>query len=830
MNILRALFLNNSNKDDTNLSKTTTDQSIEFMSKFNLRILCWELRINYHKNQQTASALPAPIQKWLKEQQQQYPHADWIMDRVEKSILDEIKDTPSIKQLARKAADQKNKKSAKGQTKVSAAAESIDRRLELPSVPACPARNSFPLGYNQKNPFYNFDNTPFDKQKILMQLGVVDGAASVYGSSFEEEIYTPSNGFSGSPRDCNDVIIKQEEEDGDAPVAHNSAARLIAPLAPVGAPGIAAADAGSSAAIANPLPHDMVIYPFNAQYNAASDHYPAHFINNNDNIWQPFNGFPAGQPRHQYVPVIKPAYVHQQQQQKPAYYPTGEGFQIIGAHPHPHFNQPPTPPYYQQRYQQQQHFDNRLDNRQYQYRQAPYHYQPVVSSTPFASGATPQYQETEQKMRLRYQKYYNNYYQRHYGAKLQEYQRQCQQPQPPAPQPAQLLVKQQHQEKEQEETANSSIEDININAAELGNLTIHKIERIHPCWHTKYIAEFGGFCNAIMSHLSGKFVLGQSSQYLECVNTVGNGVNGDIHVVKYFKEPLTGKKPIQYVMKRAKFANYLECQRTKIIGKKMALHLGAEEEVFGLSLDHPNLMKLFQVFIDPIGLHLEIIMPRMSASLSRMSAVLRQEDAFPYHENTVWYIMHEFLQGLAYLHKKGRFHGDIKPANVLVSRDGEIKLTDFGLCGRVDEVCYNLRGTPFYLAPEVAATEYDNTACYGVKSDMYSTGILMYELLMGDPASEDCPFDSEGLSSEEGWKWQASRNPVITRKDVTRQYKELLAWLLDRDPESRPSPSVLLNDSEYFRFFAREHNRQAMQREFSNLVRIYSSFDVMNKV
>lgn len=102
---------------------------------------------------------------------------------------------------------------------------------------------------------------------------------------------------------------------------------------------------------------------------------------------------------------------------------------------------------------------------------------------------------------------------------------------------------------------------------------------------------------------------------------------------------------------------------------------------------------------------------------------------------------------------------------------------------------------PQYLAPEVAATEFDSNAKYGYKSDMYSTGIMMYELLMGDPASEGCPFDYDGLQSEDGWKWLASRNPVVTREDVSPTFKRLLASLLHRDPHERPSPIVLIEDT-----------------------------------
>lgn len=181
-----------------------------------------------------------------------------------------------------------------------------------------------------------------------------------------------------------------------------------------------------------------------------------------------------------------------------------------------------------------------------------------------------------------------------------------------------------------------------MGGAEYADVSIHQVDRLCSDWHPQYTGGFGEFCNGLMPRLGDRFVLGASSAKLKCINTIGNGVNGDIHVIEYFEEPpAPAPKPIQYVMKKAKFAHYVQCKETQMIGKKMALHLGAEEEVFGLTLSHPNLMKLYQVFVNQDDLNLEIIMPRMKASLSKLSTVLRQEAAFPYHENTVWYIMNE---------------------------------------------------------------------------------------------------------------------------------------------------------------------------------------------
>ncbi|KAK4519526.1 uncharacterized protein ATC70_009762 [Mucor velutinosus] len=833
MDILRALFLSNSNKENTSAVepiKTTADQSIEFMSKLDLRILSWELRINYHKNKETASALPLPIQKWLKQQQEQFPHADWIINQVEKLILDEIKDSPAaIKEIVSKAADQRKRDQpaakAPTQAKVPKDADSIDRCPQVKPVRGCPPGNTYPLAHNERNPFHNFANLQFNKKKILGVFGMeCDASPNDSGSSSEEENRTPSNGFHDMPRDWNEVIIKEEEE-VNVPAVHNAIAQLISPLPQAGVPVSTAA-----AVMAHPQPQEMMVAPANIHYVAANGQNPAQVVNNNGNIWQPLHGVPAWQLNQQHTPLIYTPCIQQQQPQQELFPgPTGEGFRVIGGHP----------PQHQQYQQQQGQYINPQGFLPYQYEHGPQHYQPVAANR--------HRQETEQEMRKRLQKFYNGYYKRHYENQMKAYQRQCQQQQqaqyqpqqamsqqqqPPAPRRPQPLVeqRQQHQEAAQGNTPYVSAQVIDMGGAEYANVSIHQVDRLPDNWFASYQTAFGDFCNDLMPRLGNKFVLGASSAKIECINAIGSGVNGDIHVVQYLEEPpASAPKPIQYVMKKVRFANYVQCKETHVIGKKMALHLGAEEEVFGLTLDHPNLMKLHQVFLNQDDLNLEIIMPRMTASLSKLGSVLRQENAFPYEEKVVWYIMHEFLQGLAYLHGNGRFHGDIKPANILVTETGEIKLTDFGLCGRIDEVCHHLRGTPLYLAPEVAATEFDSYAKYGYKSDMYSAGIMMYELAVGDPLSEGCPFDYEGLHSQQGWKWLASREPVIT-KDVSSQYKELLTLLLHRDPNERPSPIFLLENTEFFNDFRFLQKKEVAKLKFINLIKVYASIEVMNKV
>src|SRR5579864_3723812 len=113
----------------------------------------------------------------------------------------------------------------------------------------------------------------------------------------------------------------------------------------------------------------------------------------------------------------------------------------------------------------------------------------------------------------------------------------------------------------------------------------------------------------------------------------------------------------------------------------------------------------------------------------------------------VFAVMHGLLQALDYAHKRAIVHRDMKPENVLISDDGMVKVTDFGIARLMDDPAVGgtatktgtTVGTPQYMSPEqVASSKVDG------RSDLYSAGIVFYELVTGQPpfsASEaDGPF------------------------------------------------------------------------------------------
>lgn len=163
-------------------------------------------------------------------------------------------------------------------------------------------------------------------------------------------------------------------------------------------------------------------------------------------------------------------------------------------------------------------------------------------------------------------------------------------------------------------------------------------------------------------------------------------------------------------------------------------------------------------------------------------------------------LMHKVALAVEFLHQQGMLHRDLKPANILVGPDLEPKLLDFGLAldlggaerlSRAGEVA----GTPEYLSPEQAA----GAAALDARSDVFSLGAVLYELLTGQP-----PFRADTVSDL--LRRIREQDPVLPRRidaAVPRDLQNICLQALEKDPARRYASAREMAD-DLRRFLARE--------------------------
>ena len=195
---------------------------------------------------------------------------------------------------------------------------------------------------------------------------------------------------------------------------------------------------------------------------------------------------------------------------------------------------------------------------------------------------------------------------------------------------------------------------------------------------------------------------------------------------------------------------------------------------------HPNLVQVYD--LEEVGDAKFIILEFVKGQSMRD---LLNRGRIPVPQ--VFALLHGILQGLDYAHRHNIVHRDMKPENVLISDEGDVKVADFGIARLTDDSGAGSTatktgttvGTPQYMSPEqVASSKVDG------RSDLYSTGIMLYEAVCGRPpfvASEaDGPFTLMAKHVQ-----APPPPPALHRPDVDPELEEVILKALSKRPEER---------------------------------------------
>ena len=204
-------------------------------------------------------------------------------------------------------------------------------------------------------------------------------------------------------------------------------------------------------------------------------------------------------------------------------------------------------------------------------------------------------------------------------------------------------------------------------------------------------------------------------------------------------------------------------------------------------LAHPNIVKLYDIIPSSSENVIYIVLEYCAyGDLQKFQAKR------PFTEKYVQNYMFQIRDSLKYLYDNNIVHRDLKPQNILLSGPTTIKLTDFGLAREIstqnneylsyaDETTEDLFstycGSPMYMSPEVL-----NKHNYGTKSDLWSIGVILYELITGYP-----PFEARNLGQLREQMNEPIKLDKINRKTVSFECYDLLSRLLNIDKKSRIS-------------------------------------------
>ncbi|MBE6998799.1 MAG: serine/threonine protein kinase, partial [Ruminococcaceae bacterium] len=252
----------------------------------------------------------------------------------------------------------------------------------------------------------------------------------------------------------------------------------------------------------------------------------------------------------------------------------------------------------------------------------------------------------------------------------------------------------------------------------------------------------------------------------------------------------TGGMAVVYKARDVKLNRYVAVKILKdeiLQDDELRSRFHAEAEAVA-AMSHPNIVSIFDVSITK---HMEYFVMELIDGIT-LKQYMQQRKILS--EAELQLFISQILKALEHAHSRNIVHRDIKPQNVMILRDGTVKVTDFGIARMANHqqtVTQNAFGSVHYIAPEQAKGGMTDG-----RTDLYSVGIIMYEMLTGElPFTGETPVAVaiQHLSSE-------PPSPMAKNPKVRPGMEAIVLKAMATDPDDRyASATEMLSDMEAYK-------------------------------
>ena len=304
------------------------------------------------------------------------------------------------------------------------------------------------------------------------------------------------------------------------------------------------------------------------------------------------------------------------------------------------------------------------------------------------------------------------------------------------------------------------------------------------------------------------------------IKLIGKGSFGEVYKVS--------KDNKFYALKMYKISNEMNNSNSLTQKEKKENLKSIENEIKILSqLDSPFIVKLYEVFSMNLNEEIYNIKDETQDDNDQIMCLVlelcengdlndkikeKKQKNEIFSEKEILKYFYEILQGLYYLHKNRVLHRDLKTLNIFLTKDNHIKIGDFGVSKKLinnNIYAYTFVGTPYYLSPEICQNK-----AYDEKSDVWSLGVIIYELI-----TLNKPFDSQSQMGLFMKILKGKPAPIINT--IKHSYSQklinlVIENLLDKDPLTRYGILQTINSGIFDKFFREKELQKRMLQKKKN--------------